>query len=103
MQNKEICAEGGEERKTRKVPQLKPTVGVNRASCGISSEKEKERERVGEQDGRAKMREKEQQRDPAEFMIILLKHTLARVKPWHKRSTHTHTQQRECVCVCVQM
>lgn len=41
---------------------------------------QRERERAAEQDGWVKMREKEQQCDPTEFMIILLKHMPAMVK-----------------------
>lgn len=45
-------------------------------------------------ESRRNEREKAQQCDPAEFMIILLKHMLVMVKTWHRE----HTQS---VCRCM--
>ncbi len=50
----------------------------------LKRERDTQRERAGERDGRMRTSEKEQQRDPAEFMITLLKHMPAMVKPWHR-------------------
>lgn len=62
------------ERKTRKIPQFKPTVGP--------SELWDFQEEEGEQDSRVKTREKEQQCDPAESVIILLKIIRVMLKLW---------------------
>lgn len=62
-------------------------------------ERQRRRERVGEQEEQER---KAQQCDPAEFMIILLKHMLAMVKTWHREHTQSVCRcMYSSVCVCV--
>lgn len=103
----EICAEEEWRGRPERFPNSNQLLDWTEWAVGFPA---REREKVGEQDGWVKMREKEQQCDPAEFMIVLLKHMPVMVKMWyreHAERVSVHINKRAYTvfvpsgCVCI--